>query len=208
MTRSFPQRLHWLVLRGCLGLGALIGLAGIPLLLVQGLRGGALSWSVDLRAVTEMPRQLFVPSPGTSATYPGQVNLLLTHPDRPLSFLAVLPDLLLDMAMAYVCFVLLLLVLRIQEGRTFAGNGPRLLRGVAAVVALAGMLVPVTRAWADDRILRHAGRLGQALGGGPAEGGWDVNVSLIWLIVAAVVLAVARAWAEGQRLAQDSEGLV
>ena len=191
MARSRPRRTRWSVLRGSLGAGALLGLLGVLFALLQGLRGSDLSWSADLNAATEMPRELLVPAAGNDATYGGQVDVTVAHPDRALSFLAVLPDLLLSLTIAYVCLVLFVLVLRIQEGRAFVGNGPGLLRSVAAVIAIAGIAVPVAHAWANTEILRQSGRLGSALGGGPAEGGWDLNAPLVWLVAAGLVLAVS-----------------
>lgn len=202
------DRLHWIVLRGVLLLLVAGGLLGIPLMLFQAVHSYELSWTVDLGTVTELPRGLFVPAHDASANYLGQADIGIIEPDARLSVLSVLPDVLLAAAMAYVAFVLLLLVLRIQEGRTFAGNGARLLRSAAIVIATAAVLIPLARIWADREILASAGHLGPRLGGGPAQARWDLNGMFIWLLVALLVLAVSRAYREGERLAEETEGLV
>lgn len=202
------DRLHWIVLRGVLLLLVTWGLLGVPWMLFQALHSYELSWSGDLAFSTDLPHGLFVPVHGASATYGGDAGIGITDPTARLSVLSVLPDLLLSAAMAYVAFVLLLLVLRIQEGRTFAGNGARLLQSSAIVIAVAAVVIPMARMWADREILASAGHFGPRLGGGQAHASWDPNGMFVWLLVALLVLAVSRAYREGERLARDSEGLV
>ena len=202
------DRLHWIVLRGVLLLLMTGGLLGVPLILFQALHSDNLSWSADLGVSTGLPHGFFVPAHGASATYRGEAAIWIPDPDRKLLVLSVLPDVLLSAAMAFVAFVLLLLVLRIQEGRTFAGNGALLLRSAAIVIAVAAVLIPLARSWAAREILERAGHLGPRLGGGPVHTHWDVNGMVVWLLVAMLVLAVSRAYRAGERLAEDSEGLV
>ncbi|MCW2842176.1 MAG: hypothetical protein JWN22_92 [Nocardioides sp.] len=209
MARHLPDRLHWIVLRGFLLLLAVGGFVGVPLQLVRAWRSETLAWSGDAGVGAALPAGLFTPAPGAQATYDGHLLVSLQDPGLRLSLLSVLPDALLGAAVAIVASVLLVLVLRLQEGRPFAGNGVVLLRVAAATIAMAGVAVPLARTWANREILDRAGRLGPRLGGGPADTHYDfVNVALGWICVALLVLAVARAYREGSRLAEETEGLV
>ena len=208
MARKRSNRLDWVILRGGLTVLAIGGALTIPLQLWAALKSDRLDWAGDVGYATELPGKLITPAPGTSFTFDGSVGVTIVDPSTRLSLLSTLPDILLAAAIAYVAWVLLLVVLNVDSGDSFSGRVPRLLATVGPVIAFAAVAITVLSAYANREIMLAA--LGQQQV--PIEPDQlftlEIGPMIAWLFVALFVSAVARAFAEGQRLSHDIDGLV
>ena len=202
------DRLHWIVLRGTLLLLTAGGLLGVPLTLFRVWHDDSLSWEGDVNYGTEMPQRVVHTASHAGATWNGELTVWI--PDAPwkLRLLAVLPDTLLALVIGYVALVLLLIVMNVQERRPFAGSSATVLRSAAGAIALGAVVVPVSRAWANEKIMNSALVVDRSMGQTGVGFEPDISTMLVWLLVSLLVAAAAKAFREGSRLARDVEGLV
>lgn len=92
----------------------------------------------------------------------------------------------------------------IGEGRPFArGNAARIV-GVAGAVAVAGFVAPLLPLMASSMVLD---RLGVAMPGGPLRPP-VIDLDLTPLLLIGVLLALAEAFRQGERLTRETDGLV
>lgn len=207
MARSRDQ-LHWILLRGTLLLLSAGGLLGVPLILFQVWHGDSLSWQGDVDFGTEMPQRVVHTAPQVEGTWDGKLMVWMPHASWTLRLLAVLPDLLLALVVGYVAFVLLLMVMNVQERRPFAGSSAAMLQSAAGAIALGAVAVPFSRAWANEKIMNSALVVDRSMGQSRVGFDLDISTVLVWLLVSLLVAAAAKAFREGSRLAEDVEGLV
>jgi hypothetical protein len=210
MARTRRNRLDWIILRGGLTVLVLGGALTIPLQLWGALRSDQLSWDGDVDYATDLPGTLITPAPGASFTFDGSVGVIVFDPSTRLSLIAAAPGILLAAAIAYVAWVLLLIVLNVQSQDSFAGRVPQLLATLGPVIAFASVAITLLNAYANREIMLTA--LGQQQVQFPIESSdlftFEIVPMAAWLFVALFVSAVARAFAEGQRLSHDIDGLV
>lgn len=209
MAAKKRDRLDWIILRGGLTLLAAGGALVVPLVLLTALRSDSLSWDGDVGFSTELPAKLVTPADGASLMFDGHVQVLVSDPTLRLSLLAAAPDILLAAAISYVAWVLLLVVLNVHAGESFSGRVPRLLATVGPVIAAATIALTFLRAYANHEIMSAAVGTQEYF---PIDDGGFFNPALgrmiAWLFVALFVSVIARAFAEGRRLADDAEGLI
>lgn len=208
MARKRLDRLDWVILRGGLTVLTVGGALTIPLQLWAALRSDQLNWDGDVGYGTELPGRLLTPAPGASFTFDGTVGVTIFDPSTRLALLATVPGILLATAVAYIAWVLLLVVLNVQAGDSFSGRVPRLLTTVGPVIALAAVSITVVNAYANREIMLAALRQQDIPIKTSELFTLDIGPMLAWLFVALLVSAVARAFAEGQRLSHDIDGLV
>ncbi len=157
--------------------------------------GGVLSWTarVDQTRVPARTDDVFV--------YQDAVQVDMTDPSTPLWISTLVPTVILCTAMILVGFLLLRIFHETDAGRPFFDASARRLRAVSLVVGVAAILIPLTRAWADDMVLEAA--IPRLEPTGP-----NVVQMATWLVVALVVRVIAEAFRIGTRLRDDTEGLV
>jgi hypothetical protein len=208
MIPKVRDRLHWIILRGGLLVLVTGGILTIPLLMWNTLRADDLSWDGDVGYITELPRGSLTPAPGASFDFTGSVGVRLDDPSTRLSLLSVAPSIVLTAAIVYVAWVLLLVVLNVNAGQSFQGAVPRLLATVGPVIAVTAVAVTFLHAYANREIMLAALAPDELWHTGddlfePAYG-----TMLGWLFIALLVSVIARAFIEGRRLADDTDGLV
>jgi hypothetical protein len=151
------------------------------------------------------PDGLDVPRPGTDLQVEGHVRYVVDNAPGWLWSLWMMPGLMLAVAMSAVALLLLRMMSETYAGRPFSDVGVRRLRRVAAVIALAGVAVPLTQSVAAHAV---AARVVPHQAPGWLDN-WDLlGTTIPWLVVALLVLAIAEAFDIGTRLADDVEGLV
>ena len=105
------------------------------------------------------------------------------------------------LALLAVAVLLRPVLVQTSVGRPFAPGNARRLAVVALVVAGAGVLAPVLRAVGGILVLTRTGLVGGRLADA-------VALDPLPLLAGAVLLVLAAAFARGEQLARDSEGLV
>jgi hypothetical protein len=201
------NRIDRVVLRGTLTM--LLFTAPLALIssVLNFLQDRTVYWTVQSAGVSgrRLPPEFGTPEPGTSADLMTRLNVSIPQPPGWLWWLVTLPDLLLAVALSAVGFLLLRTLLDPYDGQPFLRASVRRIRLVAGVIAIASVLVPVTRAiggsLVSHRVLpEDADSFWRS---------WDIlGSTVVWLVVALLVLAIAEAFSIGSRLAEDVEGLV
>ena len=203
------DRLHWILLRGTLLLLSAGSAFAVPAIVWLALGNDSLDWEGDVGYAQGFPHRMVPTEPHVYATWDGHVTLSLDDASSQLRVAAALPDILLTLAVGFVAGVLLLVVLNVQEGRSFAGRAASGLRWSATVIAVAAVTVPLAHTWGNrlvvERALRHSDSAGSASPPGVTDA---LPTIIVWLLVSLLVLAVSRAFGEGSRLSRDVEGLV
>jgi len=162
---------------------------------------------LDRRSVYggELPPWAGTPRPGSSLEVDGQLRYVVDHASVGLWLITLLPALVLALAISGVALLCLRLMHETYAGRPFSEHGARRLRLVAGVVGVAGVAVPLFSSVSAHAVVARVV---------PSEAPgildrWDfVSVTIPWLVVALLVLAVAEAFDVGVRLADDVAGLV
>lgn len=95
-------------------------------------------------------------------------------------------------------------VTRVGEGRPFSGGNARCIAGSAVCVMVASQVAPVLPGWAAALVLE---RLGMAGAGASLSPSWQV-LDVSGLLLVGLLLALAEAFRQGEKLALDAEGLV
>ena len=203
------DRLHWIVLRGTLLLLSAGSVIAVPAQVWWAVRGSGVDWEGDVGYATDFSERMVQTRPHAYAAWDGHVTLVLDHAPRQVRLAAALPDILLTIAIGFVASVLLLVVLYVQSGRSFAGRAASGLRWSASVIAVAAVTVPLAHTWANGLVVDRA--LSSSSFTGPASPPGVIDALpqiIVWLLVSLLVLAVSRAFGEGSRLSRDVEGLV
>jgi hypothetical protein len=209
MAPKLRDRPHWIVLRGGLTLLVAGGVLAIPLQIWGALTSDSLSWKGNVGYLTDLPRGLVTPKPGAFFTFDGSVGVSLDDPSSRLSLLSVAPGIVLAATIAYVAWVLLLVVLNVNAGQPFYGAVPRLLTTVAPVIAVAAVAVTYVSAYANREIMLAVLAPGEHRISSPDQLFNPAYGRMIaWLFVALLMAVFARAFIEGRRLADDTRGLV
>lgn len=159
--------------------------------------------AVDLPVGTSVVSTSEVPPPQLSATNT-DLELLAAGSTSAEWALARGGDLLWWGAAGVGALLLRRVVTRVGEGRPFARGTARCIAGSAVCVLVASQLAPVLPAWAAALVLE---RLGMAGAGGALSPSWQV-LDVGSLLVVGLLLALAEAFRQGERLARDAEGLV
>jgi hypothetical protein len=203
----FKHRIDHILLRGTLTLMVFTAPMALLSSVLNFLSDRSVSWTVQSAGVSggRLPPEFGTPRPGTSAWLSSRLTVSIPEPPAWLWWLITLPDLLLAVTLTIVALLLLRTLLDTYDGRPFLRACVHRLRLVAGVIAAASLLVPVTRAFGGS-VLTH-----RVL---PEDSesfwrAWDIMGStIVWLVVAALVVAIAEAFSIGSRLAEDVEGLV
>lgn len=132
----------------------------------------------------------------------GELRLRVWDSTRLEQLLARGDTLVTGLGTLVVALLLRPLLRDVASGAPFARGNARRVQGVAAAVGLAGVAAPVLPQIAASLVL---GRTGLTSTGAFVTG---LTLDPAPLVVAAVVLAVAAAFREGERLTRDVEGLV
>ncbi|TXR52592.1 hypothetical protein [Quadrisphaera setariae] len=95
-------------------------------------------------------------------------------------------------------------VTRVGEGRSFSGGNARCIAGSAVCVLVASQVAPVLPRWAAALVLE---RLGMAGAGASLSPSWQV-LDVSSLLLVGLLLALAEAFRQGEKLVRDAEGPV
>lgn len=200
-------RLDRVILRGVLLLGAFGGAFSTVSMPILAARDDMLFWNGSVGYATQFPEDEYIrPEGGAFFTWDGQLRVSIDDASTRLKLLSALPDVLVALATGLVCVLLLLILMDTHSGRPFQSHNVRRLRGVAAVIFAAAVLVPLAHAWANHEVMSAA--LADNEMGISGLFDYDSGTTLAWSFVALLVLAVAEAFRIGGNLADDVEGLV
>ena len=100
-----------------------------------------------------MPQRVVHTASHAGATWNGELTVWI--PDAPwkLRLLAVPSATLLALVIGYVALVLLLIVMNVRSVARSRGALRPCLRSAAGAIALGAVVVPVSRAWANEKIM-------------------------------------------------------
>lgn len=206
MRSAGRDRVDRMILRGFLLVGAVGGLLSAVAIPVRALRDDRLFWEGSVGYGTDFPDDDLVrPKDGASFYWDGHLDVRIDDATTRLRMLVALPETLSALAFGLVCLMLLLLLLDTHGGRPFLRRNLNRLRIAACVIFVAAALVPLARAWANEEVMTAA-----VTPSGVDHGlfDYDPSVTIMWLLIGLLVLAVAEAFRIGGRLAEDTEGLV
>lgn len=133
--------------------------------------------------------------------YQSALRIDLQDASTAVALSTLLPTVILALAVSLVGFLLLRIFHETDAGRPFFDTSASRLRAVSLVVGVAAILVPITDAEADRRVLSAA------LPNVESAGVNWVQLAT-WLVVALVVRVIAEAFRVGTQLRDDTEGLV
>jgi hypothetical protein len=192
-------RTQRVLLRGSLRCMVLFGPLVLVLQVAQFLESSPVSWTARVEGWSTRGQHL-----GTDDSihvHQSALRIDLAHASTSVALSTLIPGVILALAVSLVGFLLLRIFHETDAGRPFFDTSASRLRAVSAVVAVAAILVPVTHAEADRRVLAAAlPRLESA--------GLNWVQLATWLVVALVIRVVAEAFRIGTQLRDDTMGLV
>jgi hypothetical protein len=190
-------RTQRVLIRGSLRCLVFFGGLVLVLSIAEWPAGNSLNWTAS---VVERPT---LTTSGDARVYQTAVQVDLLDPSNSLWVSTRIPTVVVCVAMMLTGILLVRLFHETAAGRPFFDGSVRRLRAVSAVVAVAAIVEPITRAWADNRVL-DAVTTHPALE--PTGPHWRTMAT--WLVVALVMLVVTEAFRIGTRLRDDADGLV
>lgn len=191
--------------RGLLGLGVTGGLFGLGFAVYSVATTASVHRDMDVGR-KERYGDSVTAADGASVQWRYDGFVVIDDPGFGVAVVSALPGILLAAAILVAAWLVFLVVVDVELGRPFSPTSGRRLRGAAGVVAIAVVAYPFLSAWADVTAF-HAATLGES--GGPGlEIVRDLFHSIPWFLVAALLAAFGQAFGEGQRLADETEGLV
>jgi uncharacterized protein (UPF0261 family) len=165
-------------------------------------RGKPLVWTVDTGVVDAVPSGRIAWREGATARGTGDAVVTIHGAGGGTWLASMLPGLVLCVATVIVAFLCFQLLRRIQAGEPFGAGSVTILRLTAVIVISGTFLVSVAGSFADVLIMNRAVENSSAIA-------FSVTGEQIVLVaVGLLVAAMAEAFAQGERIRRDVEGLV
>lgn len=175
-------------------------LATIAIPLAGWLSGEPLDVPIRAGDPEPLPGSLARANAGTSLEWDGGAVATIADPSAQERLIALLPEALIGIVVALAALQLLRVIDQISCGAAFAPATVRVLRRVALLIVAAALVIPLVQAFASAKMTFAAVANDVS--------GWSSTFPLAWFGAAALVGAIAEAFAQGVRMRHDVEGLV
>lgn len=201
--KSLWERLDSLALEAVLWLLLLVvGFFGalLPILGVTGLLSPTDTRNVHIDGVTQISGPGAVNASGMTLRGTHAAELTFTDPSLIERLLLVLPEVTHALLLGAILGLLIRMAGTLRSGDLFTPRNAQYLNGIALAVLLIGTLVPLL-----DSITTNI-----LVSGTPLDSRVKITyeLSILWVLAAIFIAAVAGAFRHGTRLRDDAEGLV
>jgi Protein of unknown function (DUF2975) len=173
---------------------------GVPV--AEWLRGEPLRWEATTASSGALPTSLASPGGGARLTWNGDSQVSLDHAGTGLWLLTLLPGLLLSLVVVIVVIQLLRVMSRLHRGIPFASASVGALRWIAVALLAGTGAVKITGSLANAAVVHRA------LPSSPISFTILSGGQVVLVVSGLVAAMLAAAFAQGQRLAAEVEGLV
>ncbi|MGL5811207.1 MAG: DUF2975 domain-containing protein [Nocardioides sp.] len=165
-------------------------------------QGRPLQWSADI-VVNRLAAPTITARPGAELTWDGTARMTIDDPAPSVWVATMLPQAFVALTVVAVIVVLYRLIVRIQSGTAFVMASVRGLRIIALILLAAPWFVLPLGGYADAAVV------GTALAGTQINDFALVTGGSLAVMAAGLMIgAIAEAFAQGQRLQDDVDGLV
>ncbi len=185
---------------------ALIALAATSLLVIKPLwdlaRGNPLHWSLNLD-IDGLSTATVSAQSGAQLAWDGAARVILTEPSTAVWIATFVPKALVAATIVAIVVILYRLMAQIHRGAPFVRSSVRGLRVIALILLIVPWVIVPFAGRADSVVTREALTIS-----GPESFTLFTGSFVLMMGVGLMVAAIAEAFAQGQKLQDEVEGLI